>query len=105
MFKILVQFEIFPMLERPSEMENVPPKITLRYKLTLNSQILAQTLRYGHVDHGLLSLWFLLYADINSYSSLVSAYGSNFRMRTVLLTDTFSNSRGCPLTRELSPIN
>ena len=60
--------------------------------------------RYGHVRHGLLSLLFLLLADINSYSSLVSAYGSNFRRRTVLLADTFSNSRGCPLTRELSPI-
>ena len=34
----------------------------------------------------------------------MSAYGSNFRRRTVLLADTFSNSRGCPLTRELSPI-
>ena len=40
MFKILVQFEIFPMLKRPSEMENVPPKIIQRDKLTLNSQIL-----------------------------------------------------------------
>ena len=60
--------------------------------------------RYGHVRHRLLSLLFLLYADINSYSSLVSAYGSNFRRRTVLLADTFSNYRGCPLTRELSPI-
>ena len=60
--------------------------------------------RYGHVRHGLLSLLFLLLANINSYSSLVSAYGSNFRRRTVLLATTFSNSRGCPLTRELSPI-
>lgn len=35
---------------------------------------------------------------------MVSTYGSNFRRRTVLLTDTFSNSRRCPLTRESSLI-
>ena len=46
MFKILVHFEIFCMLKRPSEMENVPQKITLRDKLTLYSQILAQTLLF-----------------------------------------------------------
>ena len=33
------------------------------------------------------------------YFSLVSAYGNNSRKRTVLLTDTFFSSRGCPLTR------
>ena len=33
---------------------------------------------------------------------MVSAYGNNSRKRTVLLTETFFNSRGCPLTRELT---
>ena len=32
------------MLKRPSEMEDVPQKMTLRDKLTLSNQILAQTL-------------------------------------------------------------
>ena len=36
--------QIFSVLKRPSEMENVPQKITLRDKLTLSRQILAQTL-------------------------------------------------------------
>ena len=36
----------FVFIKRPSEMENVPQKITLRDKLTLGSQILAQTLCY-----------------------------------------------------------
>ena len=36
--------QIFSMLKRPSEMEDVPQKITLRDKLNLSSQILAQTL-------------------------------------------------------------
>ena len=36
--------QIFSVLKRLSEMENVPQKITLRDKLTLSSQILAQTL-------------------------------------------------------------
>ena len=36
--------QIFSVLKRPSEMENVPQKITLKDKLTLSSQILAQTL-------------------------------------------------------------
>ena len=39
------KLQIFGMLKRPSEMENVPQKITLRDKLTPSSQILAQTLR------------------------------------------------------------
>ena len=39
------KLQIFAMLKRPSEMENVPQKITLRDKLTPSSQILAQTLR------------------------------------------------------------
>ena len=34
--------------------------------------------------------------------SLVSAYGNNSRKRTVPLTDTFFNSWGFPLTRELT---
>ena len=34
--------------------------------------------------------------------SLVSAYGNNSRKRTAPLTDTFLNSRACPLTRELT---
>ena len=38
------KLQIFFVLKRPSEMENVPQKITLRDKLTLGSQILAQTL-------------------------------------------------------------
>ena len=38
------KLQIFGMLKRPSEMENVPQKITLRDKLTLSSQILAQNL-------------------------------------------------------------
>ena len=39
------KLQIFSMLKRPSEMEDVPgQKITLRDKLTLSSQILAQTL-------------------------------------------------------------
>ena len=38
------KLQIFGMLKRPSEMENVPQKITLRDKLTPSSQILAQTL-------------------------------------------------------------
>ena len=38
------KLQIFPMLKRPSEMEDVSQKITLRDKLTLSSQILAQTL-------------------------------------------------------------
>lgn len=58
--------------------------------------------RYGHVRLGLLSLLFLPWADINSYSSLLSTYGSNFRRRTVLLADTFPDS--LILTRELSPL-
>ena len=33
---------------------------------------------------------------------MVTAYGNNSRKRTALLTDTFFNSRGCPLTRELT---
>ena len=37
------KLQIFSMLKRPSEMEDVPQKITLRDKLTLSSQILAQT--------------------------------------------------------------
>ena len=36
--------QIFSMLKQPSEMEDVPQKITLRDKLTLSSQILAQIL-------------------------------------------------------------
>ena len=44
MFKFVVHFEIFSMLWRPSEMKNVPPRITQRDKLTLSIQILAQTL-------------------------------------------------------------
>ena len=36
------------------------------------------------------------------YFSLVFAYGNNSRKRTALLTDTFFNSRGCPLTGELT---
>ena len=39
------KLQIFSMLKRPSEMENVPQKIILRDKLTPSSQILAQTLR------------------------------------------------------------
>ena len=35
---------IFSTLKLPSEMEDVPQKMTLRDKLTLSSQILAQTL-------------------------------------------------------------
>ena len=38
------ELQIFPLLKRPSEMEDVPQKITLMDKLTLSSQILAQTL-------------------------------------------------------------
>ena len=38
------KLQIFSMLKRPSEMEDVPQKITLRDKLTLSGQILAQTL-------------------------------------------------------------
>ena len=34
--------------------------------------------------------------------SLVSAYGNNSHKQTAPLTDTFFNSRGCPLTRELT---
>ena len=37
------KLQIFSTLKRPSEMEDVPQKITLRDKLTLSSQILAQT--------------------------------------------------------------
>ena len=39
------ELQIFSMLKRPSEMEDVPQKITLRDKLTLSSQILAQILK------------------------------------------------------------
>ena len=38
------ELQIFSMLKRPSEMEDVPQKISLRDKFTLCSQILAQTL-------------------------------------------------------------
>ena len=38
------KLQIFSMFKQPSEMEIVPQKITLRDKLTLSSQILAQTL-------------------------------------------------------------
>ena len=38
------KLQIFSMLKRPSEMEDVPQKTILRDKLTLSSQILAQTL-------------------------------------------------------------
>ena len=38
------------------------------------------------------------------YFSLVSTYGNNSRKRTALLTDTFFNSRGSPLTRELTVV-
>ena len=34
----------------------------------------------------------------------MSAYGNNSRKRTALLTDTFFNSLGCPLTRELTVV-
>ena len=34
--------------------------------------------------------------------TLVSAYRNNSRKRTALITETFFNSRGCPLTRELT---
>ena len=36
------------------------------------------------------------------YFSLVSAHENTSRKRTALPTDTFFNSRGCPLTRELT---
>lgn len=39
------------------------------------------------------------------YFSLVSAYGNSSRKRTALLTDTFSNARGCPPTRELTVVS
>ena len=38
------ELQIFSMLKRTTEMGDVPQKITLRDKLTLSSQILAQTL-------------------------------------------------------------
>ena len=38
------KLQIFCMLKRPPEMEDVPQKMTLRDKLTLSSQILARTL-------------------------------------------------------------
>ena len=34
----------------------------------------------------------------------MSAYGNNSRKQTAPLTDTFFNSRGCPLTRELTVV-
>ena len=34
--------------------------------------------------------------------SLVSAYGNNSRKWVALLADTFFNTQGCPLTRELT---
>ena len=40
------KLQIFCMLKRPPEMEDVPQKMTLRDKLTLSSQILTQTLIY-----------------------------------------------------------
>jgi len=46
-FKFVVHFEIFSMLGRPSEMKNVPPRITQRDKLTLSIQIQAQTLLWS----------------------------------------------------------
>ena len=56
------KLQIFSMLKRPSEMENVPQKITLRDKLTLSSQILTQTLTYESLDHieskfCIISIW------------------------------------------------
>ena len=36
------------------------------------------------------------------YFSLVSAYGNNSRKRTAVLTDSFFQFLGCPLTRELT---
>ena len=44
MEEVKEKLQIFSMLKRPSAMEDVPQKITLRDKLTLRSQILAQTL-------------------------------------------------------------
>ena len=44
------KLQIFFVLKRPSEMENVPQKITLRDKLTLGSQTLAQTLVVDNID-------------------------------------------------------
>ena len=54
------KLQIFCMLKRPPEMEDVPQKMTLRDKLTLSSQILAQTL----VDQSTASEAFQL-ADFN----------------------------------------
>ena len=44
MEEVKEKLQIFSMLKQPSAMEDVPQKITLRDKLALCSQILAQTL-------------------------------------------------------------
>ena len=46
------KLQIFSMLKRPSGMEDVPQKITLRDKLALSSQILAQTLHTNLYKNG-----------------------------------------------------
>ena len=50
MIAVKEKLQIFFVLKRPSEMENDPQKITLRDKLTISSQILAQTLLYEHIN-------------------------------------------------------
>ena len=46
----------------------------------------------------------LFYMNKSPTCILVSRYGNNSRKRTALITDAFSNSRGCLLTRELTVI-
>ena len=44
--------------------------------------------------------------ELNNFKKIYSQLSANghFRKRTALLMDTFSNSRGCPLKRELTVV-
>ena len=70
------KLQIFSMLKRPSETENVPQKITLRDKLTPSSQILAQTLATPDsfiVCFFLLICWFFLSSFVDSQRILLAS--------------------------------
>ena len=58
------KLQIFSMFKQPSEMEIVPQKITLRDKLTLSSQILAQVYP--------TSMWKICQGFLNSMSMMAT---------------------------------
>ena len=78
--------------------------LKLSARLTLHQRRVSVAIFDYPMKHKLLIMYNPPVSSHRPEFSRVSAYGNNSCKRTAPLTDTFFNSRGCPLTRELTVV-